>query len=158
MPETRSGKLTASDGVENAQESNLTDIIKEKLNEFKNELLTEISLLIKSEVDEALKKQKEEFYSAITQLEKRITKLENDNEDLEQYGRRVCLRIKDVPVANAETAEEILKKTKNLLKKVCPNLFGNCIDRAHRIGPDYTCYKSQGKCRSIMIRFVSFKY
>ena len=41
MPETRSGKLTASDGVENAQESNLTDIIKEKLNEFKNELLTE---------------------------------------------------------------------------------------------------------------------
>ena len=115
MPEIRSGKLTASDGVENAQESSLTDIIKEKLNEFKNELLTKISLLIKSEVDEALKKQKEEFYSAFTQLEKRITKLENDNEDLEQYGRRVYLRIKDVLVANAETAEEILKKTKNLL-------------------------------------------
>ena len=75
------------------------------MNEFKNGLLTEIKLLIKSEADEALKKQKEEFDSALTQLEKRITKLENDNYDLEQYGRRVCLRIEDVPVANEETAE-----------------------------------------------------
>ena len=114
------------------------------MNEIKDELLTEIKLLIKSEVDKALKKQKEEFAdSAFTQLEKRITKLENDNEDLEQYGRRVCLRIEDVPVANEETAEEVFKKTENMLKKVCPNLSGDCIDRAHRIGPDFTCYKSQ---------------
>ena len=120
MPETRSGKLTASEGVENAQESSLVDIIKEKLNEFKNELITEIKLLIKLEVDEALKKQKEEFDSALTQLEKRITKLENDNDDLEQYGRRVCLTIKDVSVENEETAEEVFKKHKNLLKKSLP--------------------------------------
>ena len=158
MPETRSGKLTASEGVENAQESSLADIIMEILNEFKDELLTEIKLLIKSKVDEALKKQKEEFDSTFTQLEKRITKLENDNDDLEQYGKRVCLRIEDVPVANEETAEEVFKKTENLLKKVCPNLSGDCIDRAHRIGPDYTCYKSQEKCRSVMVRFVSFKH
>ena len=51
MPETRSGKLTASEGVENAQESNLVDIITDKLNGFKEELLTEIKLLIKSEAD-----------------------------------------------------------------------------------------------------------
>ena len=129
------------------------------MNEIKDELLTEIKLLIKSEVDKALKKQKEEFAdSAFTQLEKRITKLENDNEDLEQYGRRVCLRIEDVPVANEETAEEVFKKTENMLKKVCPNLSGDCIDRAHRIGPDFTCYKSQEKYRSVMVRFVSFKH
>ena len=107
MPETRFGKLTASEGVENAQKISLADIIKEKLNEFKDELLTEIKLLIKSEVDKALKKQKEEFDEASTQLEKHITKLENDNDNLEQYGRHVCLRIEDVPVANEETAEEV---------------------------------------------------
>ena len=83
MPETRSGKLTASEVVENAQEISLLDIIQKKLNEFKDELLTEIKLLIKSEVDEALKKQNEDFDSAFTQLEKRITKLKNDNDDLE---------------------------------------------------------------------------
>ena len=32
----------SSEGVENAQEISLADIIKEKLNEFKDELLTEI--------------------------------------------------------------------------------------------------------------------
>ena len=68
MPEARSGKLTASEWVENAQDVSLGDVIKEKLNEFKDELLTEIKILIKSEVDEALKKQKEELDSAFTQL------------------------------------------------------------------------------------------
>ena len=58
MPETRSGKLTASEGVENAQESSVADIIPEKLNGFEDELLTEIKLVNKFEVDEALKKQK----------------------------------------------------------------------------------------------------
>ena len=56
MPEIRSGKLTASEGIKNAQESSLADIITEKLNVFREELVTEIKLLIKCEVDEALKK------------------------------------------------------------------------------------------------------
>ena len=45
-----------------------------------------------------------------------------------------------------------------MLKKNCPNLSGDCINRAHRIGPDYPCYKSQEKCRTTMVRFVSFKH
>ena len=158
MPETRFRKLTASEGVENVQESSLADVITEKVNAFKDELLIEIKLLIKSKVDKGLKKQKEEFDSAFTQPEKLITKLENEKDDLKQYGRRVCLRIEDVPAANEETAEEIFKKTENLLKKVWPNLSGDCIDRTHRIKPDYNCYKLQEKCRNIMIRFVSFKH
>ena len=82
----------------------------------------------------------------MAQLEKRITKLDNEKDDLEQYVRRICLTIEDLPVANEETVEEVFKKTQNFLKKVCPNLSGDCIDRAHHIGPDYTCYKSQEKC------------
>ena len=62
----------------NVQEKSLVDIITEKLNGFKEELLPEIKLLIKSEVDEALKEQKEELDTAFTQLEKCITKLENE--------------------------------------------------------------------------------
>ena len=61
MPETRSGKLTASEGVENAQESSVADITPEKLNGFEDELLTEIKLVNKFEVDEALKKQKKKL-------------------------------------------------------------------------------------------------
>ena len=51
-----------------------------------------------------------------------------------------------------------LRKLKICSKKVCLDLSGDCIDRTHRTGPDYTCYKSQEKCRSIMVRFVSFKH
>ena len=134
--------------------------MRKKLNEFKDELLTEIKLLITIEVDEALKKRKEEFDSAFTQFEKRIAKLENDNDDLEQYGRRVCFRIEDVPVANKETAEEVFKKTENMLKKISPNLSGDVLigliaqDQIIRV----TCYKSQEKFSRIMVRFVSFKH
>ena len=73
------------------------------MNGFNEELLTEIKLLIKSEVDEGLKNQKEEFDSAFTQLQKHITKLENEKDYLEQYGRSVCLWTEDVPIANEET-------------------------------------------------------
>ena len=89
MPETRSGKLVS-----------LADIITEKLNEFKEEVPTEIKLSIKSEIVEALKKQKEEFHLAFIQLQKHITKLENEKDDLEHNARRVCLRIEDVRVTN----------------------------------------------------------
>ena len=56
---------------------------------FRRNFLTEIKLLNKSEAEEALKKQKEEFGSAFTQLEQRITKLENEKGDFEQYGRLI---------------------------------------------------------------------
>ena len=48
---------------------------------------------------------------------KRLRKLENEKSDLEQYSRRVCLRIEDVPVANEETAEEVLRKLKIYSKR-----------------------------------------
>ena len=48
------------------------------MNAFNEELLTEIKLLIKPEADKALKKQKEEFDAAATELRKGITKLGNE--------------------------------------------------------------------------------
>ena len=48
--------IATREEIENAQESSLVDIITETLNVFKEELLTEIKLLIKSEVEEVLKK------------------------------------------------------------------------------------------------------
>ena len=74
----------------------------------------------------------------------------------------MCLRIEDVLVANEETAEEVFKKTNNLLEKFSPILSifcpTFCIDRAYHIGPDYMCYKSQKKCYSILLCFISFKH
>ena len=62
------------------------------------------------------------------QLEKRV-------DDMEQYQRRLCLRINGIPCSNDESAEDCLRKVKSLVKndlKVdVPDL---AFDRAHRIG------------------------
>ena len=47
---------------------------------------------------------------------------------------------------------------KYILKDACPNLSGDCIDRAHRIGRDYKCHKTNKTCRSVIVRFTSFKH
>ena len=102
MPDTRSGKSKAD---EREQNSELIQIITSKFNELKQDLITEIKLLIQLEVEKVVKKQKEEFDETVVKLQERITTLEQEKDDLEQYGRRVCVRIDDVPVESEETAK-----------------------------------------------------
>ena len=71
--------------------------IDEKLNELKNDFLTEIKKLIKNEVTAAINnemKKCKELESTVSMLQehvreyqKQINKLEDDGEELEQYGR-----------------------------------------------------------------------
>ena len=62
MPETRSGTATPVD----SNEFDIISVIKEKFEELKADLLSEIKELINLEVEKAMKKQKEEFKSAMT--------------------------------------------------------------------------------------------
>ena len=81
-----------------------------------------------------------------------------------QYGRGLCVRLEDIPVEKDETADKAFSKADNILKEACPNLFGDCIDRAHctdrahRIGRDYKCHKTNKTCRRVIVRFTSFKH
>ena len=99
--------------------------IDEKFNELKNDFLTEIKEQIKNEVAAAINnemKKREELESTVSMLQqqhvkeyqKRINKLEDDGEELEQYGRRLCLRIDGVPSTDKETSDEVLEKVKSL--------------------------------------------
>ena len=58
MSDTRSGKSKANEGEQNSE---LIQIITSKFNELKQDLITEIKLLIQLEVEKVVKKQKEEF-------------------------------------------------------------------------------------------------
>ena len=60
------------------------------------------------------------------------------NEELEQYGRRLCLRIDDVPTVENESSNDVLEFTKSLFKEAKVAVPDNVLDRAHRIGPSYT--------------------
>ena len=47
--------------------------------------------------------------------------------------------------------------TKTLFKEAKVSVPENVLDRAHRIGPIYTDRGSQKKCKSIIVRFTTFR-
>ena len=58
--------------------------------------------------------------------------LQSKNEDLEQYGRRLCIRIEGIPTTDNETSEEVLRKVQSLINKAECDIPDVAIDRAHR--------------------------
>ena len=110
------------------------------------------------EVEKAIKNQKENFESALGKLQKSFIKLEHDHDNFEQYGHRLFVRLEDIPVEKDETADKGLSKVENILREACPNLSGDCSDRAHRIGCDYKCHKTNKTCCSVIVRFTGVKH
>ena len=62
---------------------------------------------------------------------------ESNIEELEQYGRRLCLRIESVPVVENETSEDVFSNVYDMCKKVNIDISKNDIDHAHRTGKPY---------------------
>ena len=56
--------------------------------------------------------------------------LQNENEELEQYGRRLCIRVESVPATDNETSEKVLKKVQSLINEAECHIPGSVIDRA----------------------------
>ena len=65
------------------------------------------------------------------------------NEELEQHGRRSCVRINGVPTVDNETSDDVLDKVKSLSKKTSCDIPDVVIDRSHRIGKGYNNKKNK---------------
>ena len=74
----------------------------------------------------------------VAQLQEMNINNQTHNKELEQYGRRLCLRIDDVPTVRNESSNNVLEFTKSLFKEAKVAVPNNVLDRAHRIGPSYT--------------------
>ena len=83
---------------------------------------------------------------------------ENKTEQLEQYGRRLCLRVDGVPHKERETSGEVLNIVRNKIKEVKAEIPDVVIDRAHRIGAPYFDEKAKVKTQSIIVRFTTFRH
>ena len=79
--------------------------------------------------------------------------LECKNEELEQYGRRCCLRIDGVPSVENETSDDILGKVKSLITESGCEIPVVVIDRAHRIDKRCEDRTRNVPCKSIIVRF-----
>ena len=140
--------------------------IDEKIREFKSDLITEIKDPIKTKVSEAIgaeiRKRKElESTVAVLQqhvktFQKQIMVLQSEKEELEQYGRRLCIRIEGVLTTENETSQYILQKVNSLINKAECDIPDVAIDRAHRIGNGYKDRKTNIFCESMIVRFTTF--
>ena len=66
-----------------------------------------------------------------------LNEIKRENEELEQYGRRLCVRIEGIPPVENETSDEVLDKVISLMGEAECDIPEVVIDRAHRIGKGY---------------------
>ena len=59
--------------------------------------------------------------------------MQQANEKLEQYGRKLYVRIDGVPTLDNETSDEFFDKLKSLIKETSSDIPNVVIDRAHQI-------------------------
>ena len=84
--------------------------------------------------------------------------IQNDLEELEQYGRRLSLRIDGVPVKGKERSQDVFEHVVSMFEEAGTGNFDGYIDRAHRIGKTYFDKKSSIKCKSIIVKFTTFRH
>ena len=77
----------------------------------------------------------------VKDLEVEISKmqtLERRIDDIEQYGRRLCVRIDNIPVGEKETSDDCLNKVVQLMSNMDIDVDRGMIDLAHRISKKFT--------------------
>ena len=94
----------------------------------------------------------------VSELKRLNISNQNNHEELEQYGRRLCLRIDGVPTKANESSDDALDSVKSLFKEAKVDIPESIIDRANRIGSRYQDASSNNYCKSIIIRFTTFRH
>lgn len=74
----------------------------------------------------------------IDSLEGRVAKTDPQVEELEQYGRRSCLRIHGVKTAANESDDDVVKVVEQVAKQIGVDVNRDDIFRCHRIGKEKT--------------------
>lgn len=128
--------------------------------EYLDSKISELQNNIKIKFDEQNEKI-QKIEARMDELEGTVTFLQNSLElqsrhidDLEQYGRRLCLRFLGIPMADNETSNDVLQKVKDEIGKLGVVLPDAAYDRAHRIGTVQV--KNGQKQQAVIVRFTSW--
>ena len=140
-------------------------VLDEKLSTLKSEIVSEVKDSIINLFHEKLKEKDEKIIqleSTVAMLQMNVSNLKQTNEknleELEQYGRRLCLRVDGVPHKEVESSTEVFKTIKKKIKEVGADIPDLVIDRAHRIGLPYVDNTTKVKTQSIIVRFTTFRH
>ena len=95
--------------------SNLKEIFKDEIWEIIKEELSDLEKV--SSTVNLLQKHVSCLKESNIALQKKCSDLELSIDNNEQYSRRTCLRITNIPCEEKETSEEVLKNVKKLIKE-----------------------------------------
>ena len=150
--------------------------IEEKFNDFKSDLIQQFLVKeVKVEILDDLKSVLNEKQQRIVELESMVAVLQmhvqtlkqhevvntKSVDDLEQYGRRLCLRINGVPTSCGKISDDVLNFVKEkIIKEADVDIPENVIDRAHRIGKPIDVDGDHGviSVQSIIVRFTTLRH
>ena len=156
MTKPRKGNSTAA-----AQGTDITlESLFEKLEKLEEKIATTECI---SALMETINKQKEviaKMQDKISVLESHINHLAKSNDEVEQYQRRLCLRINGIDLPSdddvKETSEECLAKVQEVFEDLGLSIPPNVINRAHRVGR--VIMLKGKKVRSMIVRFTTFRH
>ena len=70
-------------------------------------------------------------------MENLVKLQEIKSDDVEQYSRRLCLRVNDTPLKSVETNRDLENQLENEFINMGLNIPKEAIDRVHRVGQKY---------------------
>ena len=101
---------------------------------LKQLVIEDVKKLVTAKVESATQYLKTELKSVqdrCTNLEKEVCALKVKNDDIEQYSRRMCLRIAGI---QEREGENVTQRVLDFADNINVNINGDDIDRAHRVG------------------------
>ncbi|KAK6181853.1 hypothetical protein SNE40_009632 [Patella caerulea] len=121
--------------------------------EVQNAIRPMITLILREQIDKfitSLRKEIHDLKYELSSVTLQLNGMLNERcDDLEQYGRRNCIRISGI----AETPNEIVEnKVIDVLKQVIPDIAPSDIQNSHRVGKPI-----MGNPQKIIVRLSNYK-
>ena len=86
----------------------------------------------------------------ITSLKQVNLQIQNDLEELKQYGRRLSLRIDGVPVKEKERSQCVFEHIVSMFEEASAGNVDRYIDRAYGVGKTYLDRKFSKNIRALL--------
>ena len=138
--------------METTLATTISAVIEKSMSKYKTEVIHPLLKAKDAEIS-TLKTDLKESKKQVQALETKVKKLSNGLNDLEQYGRRLNLRLNNVPLPDSSKCEEVVLKTLNeALPMEAEPFTSNDIDRCHPIGK-----VNRKNNRQVIIRFSSYR-
>lgn len=143
--------------------ADLRDVAESLMSNFKsqivNDLKTELVKELKSEIISVIKSETTKLSTEIAelrrenkQLHEQIKSTDLTLDELDQYGRRMCVEISNIPGDTGSYNEKVEEKVLSLAQRIKLDLSAADIDRCHRLGR-----RQLESNRRIIVKFTNSK-